>query len=369
MTEAPTPVLTIIVTEIGREASESPNFGHRSRTDLADIRAWRFFDAAPEEFFRQYAQDFIIDHVHVAPESVQKGATLLAERKLTSLTMAGHMAAFQIEALRNMARDKDFLLQVERLPASRAMSLESNQLLWHSSPEVALAVAGLNTHAATPAAASIQWTAWFRRFYADEVLPVLRVRHAGTFFQFMKTLTDASATGLNWAGLGEKCGISGPSVRDWCLFLTESGVIDLVAPMPAPAPRRAKMRPKLYWNAPGLALWLTDAVTGLTPAMRTALTENAVYLALKDAHPEGRFTHFLDTNYVKAPLILTEDGVSTAFYFPKNDEEVAQSIKHHASLVRARIVSGEAVIVANATQELSSDVRRLCLVADFSSCR
>ena len=50
--------LTLYVTEIGREAAQSQDLNLSPRVDLADIRAWRFFHAAPDEFFLQYAGGF-----------------------------------------------------------------------------------------------------------------------------------------------------------------------------------------------------------------------------------------------------------------------------------------------------------------------
>ena len=95
------------------------------------------------------------------------------------------------------------------------------------------------------------WSAWFHRFFYDEVLPVLRVRDPGTFFSYLKVLSDYTARGMNWAGIGTRCGISGPCARDWCRFLVDCGVVELVEAASAPAPRRAKMRPNLFWNTPG----------------------------------------------------------------------------------------------------------------------
>lgn len=357
------PDLTLYATEMGREASEAPELAATPRADLADIRAWRFFDAAPDEFFAQYASDFLIDHVHVAFGAMDWAVKLLSEGKLSSVRLAGHVGAIRLSALKANCHEKGVRLAIRRLPAPRALTRQDEAtLLWRLPPDKALAVAGLRKAAAqTPA---VSWAAWFNRFYADEVLPVLRPRNRAAFFSFMKTLSEASAQGLNWAGLGARCGLSGPSVRDWCRFLADAGVIDLVSARRATPPRRAKLRPKLYWNAPGLAVWLSDAVTRVEGNLRQALFENTVYLALKDARPSAAFEHFLDTNAVRAPLLLTEGGKTTAFYFPTDDAARQTVLKHQASLVRAGIVTERPVFVEEgAPSGTEESIRRLIIAA------
>lgn len=359
----PQPELTLYATEMGREAAEAPDLALTPRADLADIRAWRFFDAAPEEFFAQYAAGFLIDHVHVAFGAVDTAVKLLAEGKLAAARLAGHVGAARLTSLKAACQEKGLRLAIRRLPAPRALLMKDEAtLLWRLPPEKALSAAGLRKAAADNPAVS--WAAWFNRFYADEVLPVLRPRSPAVFFGFMKTLSEASAQGLNWAGLGARCGLSGPTVRDWCRFLTDAGVIDLVVARKATPPRRAKLRPKLYWNAPGLAVWLSDAVTGADAALRRALFENAVYLALKDAHPGAAFSHFLDTNAVRAPLLLTEGDRTTAYYFPADDAARQLALKHQTSLLKAGLVTEPPVFVEEGAASDSADgVRRLIVAA------
>ncbi len=358
-----TPELTLYATEMGREAAEAPELTAAPRADLADIRAWRFFDAAPDEFFAQYAANFVIDHVHVAFGAVDTALRLLSEGRLPAVKLAGHFGAARLASLKASCQEKGVRLAIRRLPAPRVLALQDEATLcWRLPPQRALPAAGLRKAAAQNPAVS--WAAWFNRFYADEVLPVLRPRSSAAFFGFMKTLSEASAQGLNWAGLGARCGLSGPSVRDWCRFLTDAGVIDLVSARRAAPPRRAKLRPKLYWNAPGLAVWLSDAVTGVEGALRRALLENAVYLALKDAHPGAAFEHFLDTNAVRAPLLLTENGRTTAFYFPTDDAERQLALKHQASLLKAGLVTEPPVFVEEGAASSAEDgVRRLIVAA------
>lgn len=346
--------LTLYVTEIGREASQSRDLNLSPRVDLADIRAWRFFHAAPYEFFLQYARGFWIDHVHVAFDAVDAALPLLASQKIPSLTLAGHFGAARLSALQNRCRQLGIRLTTHRLSAPRALTFTNRTFVWSAATDQALATAGLSISGES----ALLWTQWFNRFFSDEVLPVLRVRKADVFFGFMKALSEASFTGLNWAGLGARCGISGPCARDWCAFLTDAGVIELLPAATAPAPRRAKQRPKLCWNAPGLAVWLSDAVTGVTSDLRAALTHNAVYLALKDAFPEVRFAHFLDTNYVEAPLLLQKASDTAAVFFPTTTSDVDLCRRHHRSLLRAGIVSAPPILVTDNADFVFDDARR-----------
>ena len=77
--------------------------------------------------------------------------------------------------------------------------------------------------------------------------------------------------------------------------------------------RRSLRREKLFWRAPGLALWLTRTDLSNTEVLNRYV-ENLLYLALKDASSEGRFSYALDTNKKALPILQTLGGVKSAYF-------------------------------------------------------
>ena len=343
----PMPEMILRITETGREITDTPE-APANRVDLADIRAWRFFRASPAEFLEQYGRDFCIDHIHAAFEVLTEAVKHLDLWHTRSLTLSGHIGSRRLTALRKTCDQRGIRLTVTYLTAPRALTFDTaDASLRHAgSCGTALLTAGIGSDSPLRATPSVYWSAWFHRFFYDEVLPVLRVRDPGTFFSYLKVLSDYTARGMNWAGIGTRCGISGPCARDWCRFLVDCGVVELVEAASAPAPRRAKMRPKLFWNTPGLAVWFSDTAGHLTPELKNALIENCVYLALKDAFPGAAFSHFLDTNAVTCPLMMKKPGENfTAFYFPKDALEAQTALRYHKSIVKAGIAGGTPRVV------------------------
>ena len=324
--------------------------------DLADIRAWRFFAAAPREFLAQYADDFIIKNAHCAERFLAESLAFLADNPVSTLTAAGRFTRGMLECARRMAREVDVGFSALELPAERLFTLvrrTSGELLLKSNcadggqgwPAV-LAKAGMPAGERSPA---IYWSEAFRRIVIEDAVPELRIRDRAVFFGFMKALSGFTARGLNWAALALRSGISAPCARDWTRFLASIGLIDLIEPLSAPAPRRAKMRPKLYWTAPGLALWLSDSMRDPSPQLTAALSENAVYLALKTAQPHAGFVHFLDTNAVCAPFVSqlqTPAGlVRHAFFVVTDERGAARAFSHLRSLAKIGLVESAAHMV------------------------
>lgn len=329
--------LTVIATEAGANVCDSERYQWNMRADLADIRLWRFYHAAPDEFFSQYAAPCIIDHVHLAREVLSGAADFLRRHPDRRLILAGPLSVPERKALAAQCRDFELSLAVVAINAPRALRFEGG--CFHASRPLPQAIkqAGIAEPTHSPA---LHWAQWYRRFTVEEVVAELRVRDPGVFFAYLKTLAQATATPVNWQSVADAAGVSAPTAKLWGRFLERIGLIDLVPPVGAPPPRRTLTRSKLYWTSPGLALWLTDAMMHVGAFDRLKYVENAVYLALKDAFPSGEFGHFMDTNKVCAPLLVRE--------FPRDDwrmyalcdttSDLERLVKHHKSLCRLRLV-------------------------------
>ena len=356
-------VLTLLVTEAGVEVDRTPDPRWDIPVDLGDIRAWRFFNASPKEFFRQYRKGFLIEHIHLFKNVLMEALQYLLEDPDAVLILSGHVSEQQIAMGQSFCSQHRIKLNIIRRGLPRAMFIESFDdsfsLKWQSTPEQALPRAGMLDQSKYP---TVYWTQWFNRFLAEDVYPVLRIRDRGQFFHFMKVLAQRTALGLNWSEIGAEIGASGPCVRDWTGFLMECGVIRLVEALRAPAPRRSKLRPKLYWNAPGLAVWLGDSINEVEAGFLPKLIENAVYLALIDSFEDARFYHFIDTNYVCAPLIMERNHVRTAIYFADAPEQRQKATRHHDSLVKASICNKGVVLAAPLPETEKRDTHELQII-------
>lgn len=342
--------LMIYATEATRAFAATDAEREYMTVDLADIRAWRFYKAAPQDFLQQYADEFIIFNANMAHDIFEEALRFLDLFPLSTLTLCGRFSRQATQAVCAQGPMHDARVAVKELPATRLMRLVSTHEgdlsfeLTRSMPEatrwpVALGWAGLDASVEHSAQA---WTQAFRKVLIEDVIPELRIRQKSLFFTFMKALATHTAQGLNWARLGAQCGISAPCARDWTKFLAQIGLIDLIAPLKAPAPRRSKMRPKLYWTAPGLALWLSDSMINPGDDLTQRVFENTCYLAIKTAQRHAQFVHFLDTNGVLVPLITqtrTARGlVRQAYFFESATLTRTDALRYLKSLTKIQLI-------------------------------
>ncbi len=357
-------------------ASAPADAGGRPVVELSDIRAWRFFRAAPQDFLEQYAPGFIIADVHLAQGFFTFALDFLVRRPEATLWIRERVSRRELLATVAAAREAGISCTVHQYATRRALKARL-------SPEgrvEALELRGQETYstaaAGTPDAAkrrtllaqllaagpeedekrfsAVRWTAFFKQLWYEDLASALRLRDRSSFFSFMKVLANHTSQALNWAEIAAQSGISAPTARDWTRHLESIGLCELIEPLTARPPRRAKLRPKLYWTTLGLALWLSDEMTSPGEVLSASLLENALFLALKDALPEARFMHFADTNHIVAPLVAlvkADDGtVLEPFWCAADDAGKAAARKALKSLARASITDDAgALVVLNMT--------------------
>ena len=84
----------------------------RMLVELSNIRAWRFFEAAPEDFLEQYASDFVIADAHLAPGFYERALDFLQSRPQARLTMRARFC-------------RRTLLEAMKAAAARGISVEA----------------------------------------------------------------------------------------------------------------------------------------------------------------------------------------------------------------------------------------------------
>nr|WP_233448590.1 DUF4143 domain-containing protein [Rhodocyclus tenuis]MBB4248494.1 putative AAA+ superfamily ATPase [Rhodocyclus tenuis] len=126
-------------------------------------------------------------------------------------------------------------------------------------------------------------TDWFPNYVATylerDVRQMIAVRDLSQFQRFVRMCAARSGQLLNLAALGNDCGVSAVTAREWLSVLEASYLVMRLAPYHRNFGKRLVKTPKLYFLDVGLLAWLLgirDAQTIETHASRGALFETWV---------------------------------------------------------------------------------------------
>lgn len=287
---------------------------------LKNIHVSRLFDASPEEFFALYAAPNLIEAAHLRETLLTKALTYLKAHSDKSLIVSGLFGESVLQDLRQKAHEFGIEIAFERKALTRAVKFENKEDV------VAFPLGGEFTGLDLPIEKALRlsgaseganpatfWEGWFKAFYAETLLAGLKIREESRLFDFLREAARYTAQPVNWTEVGKAASVSQATSRRWCALLERLGIIDLVAPVLKVRRRRIVRRRKLFWKAPGLALWLTR--TNLSDKKQLKLYAlNALYLSLKDAFSDARFSYALDTNGKEVPLLFEQSGKKIGVY-------------------------------------------------------
>ncbi len=321
----------------------------RQSTDLTDERSRRLFEANPADFFGLYADPAIILNADEAEGIINTALDWLDANPLYTLTLAGRISRNQLKEALNAGNVRHIGVAVTEIPAPRLFKavFEEDKLTGFVSSGGFVDEQTLLRACAAPDSTrgTQKWTALYRELLQDDAFAHLRIKNRDVFFNFMRALSSMTAKPINWAQIAQACGATGPTVRDWTNYLEKKGIVHIIEPLEAQAPRRAILRPKLYWADPGFALWFSESVTAPEESFVNALTENALFLTLFDAFFEARFLHFDDTNHVECPLIVESNGRRRGIFFAETDEAHKRNARYLKSLVKASLIENTALSI------------------------
>ena len=91
----------------------------RPVVELSDIRAWRFFRAAPQDFLEQYAPDFIIADVHLAQGFFTFALDFLVRRPEATLWIRERVSRRELLATVAAAREAGISCTVHQYATRR----------------------------------------------------------------------------------------------------------------------------------------------------------------------------------------------------------------------------------------------------------
>ena len=273
---------------------------------LRNIHASRLFDADREAFFTLYAPAGPIGDAHLRNLLLEASLEYVTRHPEATVRVSGHFGNRDLMRLGLIAKAAGITVTIRSVPSLRTLRLITASDLVFSCQSLTEAVEKAGSPAdAVPAQF---WEPWFKEFFSEVVLSGLKIRGETLFFDFLRETAAYTAQPVNWTA-----GISQATAYRWSEVLERLALIDLIDSVESQGKRRILRREKLYWTAPGLALWLTRADLSNTEVLNRYV-ENLLYLALKDASSEGRFSYALDTNKKALPILQTLGGVKSAYF-------------------------------------------------------
>ena len=307
--------LTLYAAEAGGKA---PAALFTSDGDLRNIHASSLYDASPDEFFSLYCAPRSIGSIHLRKDFFEVAIAFLKNHPEASLIASGLFSRARVvtlcEALNAAGISYRIIEKAQPrsarfIPAAAEASFTGEFLLNSGTLPRAISQSGVPQGESS---ASF-WDAWFKDFYSEAFLAGLRIREERSFFSFLRETALYTGRPVNWFDIAKKADISQATVRRWSELIERLALIELIPTAKVEGKRRLAKREKLFWNAPGLALWLSrEDLKDKECLKRYAM--NLLFLALKDTHSKARFSYAFDTNKKEIPLLMETDGVKCGYY-------------------------------------------------------
>lgn len=304
-----------------------------SESDMHNIYVSRLYDASPTEFFKLYAAPRLIGSAHLRADFFRNAVDFLVQYPEAKLRCAGCFGESRLQELLALLGKADIHCTIIRTPLPRAAELLQTEnspampqklRFSHSDLSTSIRISGVKAQVSS----AQYWDGWFKAFFSEMLLSGSKIQEEGLFFDFLRETARYTAKPVNWTRVSDCARVSQATGRRWAQLLESFGVFDLINPVDYSGKRRLSVRKKLYWNAPGLALWLSRSDLSDRETLRV-FTENALYTALKDAFSLGQFSYALDTNKKEIPLRMTMNGKHSAFFVCR-DEKSREIAKKHA---------------------------------------
>ena len=293
--------------------------------DLRNIHASSLYDASAEEFFSLYCAPRSIGSIHLRKGFLEATIAFLKNHPEASLIASGLFSRARRVTLSNALSAAGISYRIIEKAQPRSLSFVP-----HASEATFTGKLLLNTETLFRAisqggvpqgeSSASFWDAWFKDFYAEVFLAGLKIREERSFFSFLRETALYTGKPVNWFDVARKAGISQATVRRWSELIERLALIELIPTAKVEGKRRLVKREKLFWNAPGLALWLSKEDLNETETLkRYAL--NLLFLTLKDAFPKAQFSYALDTNKKEIPLLVENDGVKCGYFVLTGDSD------------------------------------------------
>ena len=230
----------------GKTTLSQKMFPKYQYVSLEDIDHRDFAQNDPRGFLRKYESEVIFDEIQRVPSLMSYLQTHVDLRKVNGKII--------------IAGSHNFLL-MEQISQSLAGRIGISKLLPFSSVELKEFETNLD---------NLLFAGSFPRIYDQNIRPdafyknyistyiekdiraLKNVVKLDTFMRFMKILAGRTAQELNMSTVGEECGVSHNTIRDWISILEASFLIYKLKPFHRNYNKRIVKNPKIYFTDTGL---------------------------------------------------------------------------------------------------------------------
>lgn len=285
-------------------------FPEKPYISLEDPDQLDFAQSDPRRFLGQFEQGAVLDEVQRCPELfsylqrivdearqmgqfVLTGSQQFGFRAQMSQTLAGrigliHLLPFSAKELRAAGKipdSLDELLYKGSYPPIYDRNIQPND--WYAS--------------------------YVQTYIERDVQQLIKVKDLNSFRTFLRICAGRAGQMVNLSGIGNDCGISHNTVREWLSVLEASYIIFQLPPHFNNFSKRLIKSPKLYFHDTGLLVWLLGVKQPeqlAIHAMRGAIFENFVISELlKDRYARGEPSNIYgwrDNNGLEVDVIIDQ---------------------------------------------------------------
>lgn len=241
----------------GKTTLAKATFPNHRYVSLEDLDRREFASNDPRGFLKEYGNDpgVIIDEVqHVTSLLSYIQTRVDEERKPGKYILAGSQNFIMMEVISQSLAGRISILTL--LPLS-IIELRQAQLL-PGKPEMLL-FNGLYPRIYDENYNPNKFYADYIRTYVErDVRTMLKVANLATFQKFIRMCAGRIGQVVNLTSLGNDCGISYNTAKEWLSVLETSYIIFLLQPFHKNFNRRLITTPKMFFYDPGLACYLLN---------------------------------------------------------------------------------------------------------------
>ncbi|OGQ33777.1 MAG: AAA family ATPase [Deltaproteobacteria bacterium RIFCSPHIGHO2_12_FULL_43_9] len=244
------PIVTVVgPRQSGKTTLVREAFGNFKYTNLEDPAEREFAKSDPRGFLKKYDQSVIIDEIQRVPELTSYIQVLVDERKSNGQFVLTGSQNFSIrEALSQTLSGRTSILTL--LPFSMdELKLSQDKTDWiYKGFYPRIYDSKLNPTRAL--------SDYVSTYVERDLRQITAVKDLAVFQTFIKTCATNIGQIINLENIGNECGISQTTAREWLSILEASFIIFRLQPYHVNIRKRLIKRPKLYFYDVGLASYL-----------------------------------------------------------------------------------------------------------------
>ncbi len=287
-----------------------------------DERAFALKD--PKRFLEQFPEGGIIDEAQYAPDLFSYIQTIVDREKRDGMFVLTGSQNFNL--MEKISQSLAGRVSIHKLLPFSLHELQANR---HPPPSLnEMLFTGGYPRIYDKSLFPMDWLSNYVETYLDRDVRLLKnIGDLSTFHLFIKMCASRSGQLLNLTSLGNDCGISHTTARQWLSVLETSFIIHLLPPHFKNFDKRLKKSPKLYFYDTGLLCYLLS----ITKA------EDLAYHGQRGAI----FETFVVSEMIKARY--HSDKPHNLYFWQDKRKEVDCLIDQGTRLIPVEIKSGQTV--------------------------